>query len=67
MIAVGLNDAAQSTNGGISWQNIAASHGTSATTIAAADGHAAYAGVLQGGQARTYRSPDVGATWQPTS
>jgi photosystem II stability/assembly factor-like uncharacterized protein len=66
IIAVGMNGAARSSDGGTSWQNIAVPEGTSAVTYAA-DGRTIYAGALQGEQARTYRSTDAGATWQPTN
>ena len=66
IIAVGMNGAARSIDGGASWQDIAVPEGTSAVTYTA-DGRTIYAGALQGEQARTYRSTDAGASWQPTS
>jgi photosystem II stability/assembly factor-like uncharacterized protein len=66
IIAIGMNGAARSNNGGGSWQDIAVPEDTSAVTYAAQDS-TIYAAALKGRQAVTYRSTDAGATWQSTS
>lgn len=66
IIAVGMNGAELSTDGGATWKQAALPQGASAVAYAP-DGKTLYAGVLDGQNARVYRSTDGGTTWKATA
>ncbi|MEU1273231.1 hypothetical protein [Streptomyces sp. NPDC005799] len=66
IVAVGMGGAELSTDGGATWKRTEVPQGASALAYDAR-GRTLYAGVLDGRQARVYRSTNGGATWKATA